>query len=383
MDARDALAGVLAALRDAALDDTLWPRASALIDETLGTRGNSIVVGDRYEGGIQVVFFATYWRGERRQDLEREYIQNYHPWDERVPRLRQLPDSKLVRVADLYTEEETKTSPTFNEFLPRSTTGRDGLVARLDMPRGSHITWAISEPIQQEGWGSDQIEIIEGLLPHVRHLVRTRQAVVRAQARGTSLEKMLENTRIGVIHLDRRGRIVEANSRALALLRRGSGLFERKGFLGAWLPADDAKLQRLLEGALPPFGAQAAAGSMAVSRFPDVSKLVLHINPVGDRWLDFGSRRVAALVLVVDPVSRPTLDVELVRETLGLTPAETEVAVMLAEGRTTSEIARATARQVSTVYMLIRRAYRKLGISRQADLVRLVLALADVSASRR
>lgn len=56
---------------------------------------------------------------------------------------------------------------------------------------------------------------------------------------------------------------------------------------------------------------------------------------------------------------------------------------MLAEGRTTSEIARATARQVSTVYMLIRRAYRKLGISRQADLVRLVLSLADVSASRR
>ena len=299
MDARDALAGVLAALRDAALDDTLWPGTSALIDETLGTRGNSIVVGDRYEDGIQVVFLATYWRGERRQDLEREYIQNYHPWDERVPRLRQLPDSKLVRVIDLYTEEETKTSPTFNEFLPRSTTGRNGLVARLDMPRGSHITWAISEPIQQDGWGDDQIEIIESLLPHVRHLVRTRQAVVRAQARGSSLEKMLENTRIGVIHLDRRGRIVEANSRALALLRRGNGLFEHKGFLGAWLPADDAKLQRLLDGALPPFGGQAAAGSMAVSRFPDLSKLVLHVNPVGDRWLDFGSRRVAALVLVV------------------------------------------------------------------------------------
>ena len=383
MDARDALAGVLAALRDAALDDTLWPHTSALIDETLGTRGNSLLVGDPYEDGIEVVFYAAYWRGERRQDLEREYIQNYHPWDERVPRFRKLPDSKLVRVIDLYTAEEAKTSPTFNEFLPRSTTGRNGLMVRLDLPRGSHLTWAIGEPAQREGWGSEQIEIIECLLPHVRHLVRTRQAMVRAQARGASLEKMLQNTRIGVIHLDRRGRIVEANSRALDVLRRGSGLCERKGFLGAWLPADDAKLQRLLDGALPPFGAQAAAGSIAVSRFPDLSKLVLHISPVGDRWLDFGSRRVAALVLVADPVSRPRLDAELVREALGLTPAETQVAVMLAEGRTTGEIARATARQVSTVYMLIRRAYRKLGISRQADLVRLVLSLADVSASRR
>ena len=62
----------------------------------------------------------------------------------------------------------------------------------------------------------------------------------------------LETTRSGVIHLDRRGRIVEANDRARDILRRADGLSDQGGFLGAWLPADNANLQRLLARALPP-----------------------------------------------------------------------------------------------------------------------------------
>ena len=70
------------------------------------------------------------------------------------------------------------------------------------------------------------------------------------------------------------------------------------------------------------------------------------------------------------------------RELLGLTTAESQVAVLLSEGTTARDIATATNRQASTIYTLIKRAYRKLGISRQAELVRLVLSLADVSAFR-
>ena len=121
---------------------------------------------------------------------------------------------------------------------------------------------------------------------------------------------------------------------------------------------------------------------MTIRRSPNLPKLVLHINPVGDYWLDFGARRVAALVLVVDAGSQPRLDAELVAEVLGLTPAESRVAIMLSEGRTVRDIAMAMGRQEGTVHELLKRSYKKLGISRQVDLVRLVLPLADVSALR-
>ena len=121
---------------------------------------------------------------------------------------------------------------------------------------------------------------------------------------------------------------------------------------------------------------------MTVRRSLVSPKLALHLSPVHDGGLDFGTRSVAAMVLLVDPASRPRLDARLVAEALGLSPAESQVAVMLAEGRTLRDIADATGRRQGTVKVLLRRAYKKLGISRQVDLVRLVLSLPDVSPRR-
>ena len=99
--------------------------------------------------------------------------------------------------------------------------------------------------------------------------------------------------------------------------------------------------------------------------------------------MDFGARRVAAVSLVVDPASRSRVDPALVASALGLTPTESKVAVMLSEGRTAREIAVETGRQEGSVYMVIKRAYKKLDVCRQVDLVRLVLSLADMSDPRR
>ena len=56
-----------------------------------------------------------------------------------------------------------------------------------------------------DGWGSSKITLLEALLPQVRQFVRVRQALVRAEARDTTASALLDNPRIGVIHLDRRG----------------------------------------------------------------------------------------------------------------------------------------------------------------------------------
>ena len=50
---------------------------------------------------------------------------------------------------------------------------------------------------------------------------------------------------------------------------------------------------------------------------------------------------------------------------LGLTPAETEIAVLLAEGRTVRDIAATTGRGYSTVQTHLKHIFTKLGISRR------------------
>ena len=83
---------------------------------------------------------------------------------------------------------------------------------------------------------------------------------------------------------------------------------------------------------------------------------------------------MAALVLVVDPSSRPRVDAGMVAEALGLTPAQSEVAALLAAGSSVRDIAEATGRKENAVHKHLKQAYKRLGISRQAELVRLVLS---------
>ena len=293
-----------------------------------------------------------------------------------MPRVTQLPDSRLVQVTDLYTEPERRTSATYNESL--AVAGyQDGLNVRLDGPGDTSIFWALADSTRRGGWGSRQIRVIESLLPHLRHFLQVRHALGGAQAMSTCLSGLLDDTRLGVIQLDRRGRIIETNDRARGLLPHGSGLFEQDGFLHARVPADDTRLQELVADALPRFGSQASGDSMTVLRWPSRSRQVIHILPVGDRQKDFGLGRVAALVLVVEPGSTVQLDAELVASALGLTETESQVAVALAMGKTVSDVAKERGQKVSTTRFHVKQIHTKLGISRQADLIRLVLTLGN------
>ena len=78
------------------------------------------------------------------------------------------------------------------------------------------------------------------------------------------------------------------------------------------------------------------------------------------------------------PIFHPRLDPDVVTRTLGLTPAESQVAVWLADGKSVRDIALATGLTEGAIYWHLKQVYRKLPISRQVDLVRLVLSIAEV-----
>ena len=251
--------------------------------------------------------------------------------------------------------------------------GHEGLLVRFDGPDGLRIIWGTGNPAGN-GWQSARLQLLERLLPHIHRSVLIRQALAAADALGAGLAGLLDNDRIGVVHLDRGGRVLEANAPTLEILRRGDGLLDRDGTLDAWLPADRSRLRRLLGRALPDYFSEApTGGSMTVQRPSGRSRLGLHVSPVGDRSADFGGRRVAALLLLVDPARRPRIDAARVAVTLGLTPSEGRTAV-LAEGLKVREIAAATRWRETYVRWLVQQVFRKLGVSGQVALVRQVLA---------
>ena len=123
-------------------------------------------------------------------------------------------------------------------------------------------------------------------------------ALAGVDALGGSLAQLLEATGLGVIHLDPRGRILEANDPARELLRSGEALFDARGLLYAKAPEENVALQALL-----------------------------------------------------------------------------------AEGRSVPEIASATGRAEGTTRTHLKNVFAKHGLSRQADLIRLVLSVLDAPGS--
>ena len=338
-----------------------------------------LIVGEGFDDDVRIYFARYLRRGESVHGLAREYYDVYHPHDEGIPRLRRLPHGQLVHVRDLYTEDELRNSPAYNEGL-RNFGAQNGLNVRFDGPDGLRIVWGTGDPVGGGGWQSARLALFERLLPHVHRSVLIRQALAAADALGTGLAGMLENDRIGVVQLDRGGRVLAANGPALELLRRGDGLLDRDGALQASLPADRSNLRRLLGRALPGglWGEALVGGSMTIQRPSGRSRLGLHVSPVGDRAADFGGRRVAALVLLVDPARRPRIDAQRVATMLGLSQSEARVSVLLAEGLKVREIAAATGFAENYVRWLIQQVYKKLGVSGQVAMVRQVLAAASV-----
>ncbi|MCY4120436.1 MAG: hypothetical protein OXG72_05885 [Acidobacteria bacterium] len=167
--------------------------------------------------------------------------------------------------------------------------------------------------------------MIERLLARVRQCVLFRHGLIEARALENRSRGCRTSRGTGVIRLGGRARIVEANDRAVELLRQGAAVSARDGGLHAVHPADDAKPQQLLVRAVSPVG-PGAAGSMLLRRPLDVPRLVLHVAPVGGRLTGGRIRRVAALVLIRDLTRRPRFDAGAVASALGLTPSESSVA---------------------------------------------------------
>lgn len=381
MNGQERFECILASLHAAAFDDAHWVAASALIDEACGAKGNHLVFSNGgYDDDLRILFMRFCYRGEHRREWEREFLTNDYPVAEHLPLLRQLPDSKIAHITELLSETQLKQSVTYNEMMPRYHF-QDGLNVRFDGPEGSRIIWGIADPTDGTGWSTDRIDMVTRLRPHIRQFVRVRHALVEAKARQTTLESLLENTRAGMIELDRNRRIVAANERAQELLRKGVLLSDRTGMLHLAVLNDNTNLQRLLDRALPRFGGQGESASMVIMdpyHYPPAVSIVLHVTPVEDQETDFRALRPAALVLAIEPKEQGRIDRQVLRTELGLSAAESEVVALLAMGKSIREIEVAIGRGEHTVRWHIKQAHAKLGVSRQAELARIVQAVGGI-----
>ena len=381
MAGADRFGRVVEHLYDAALGDVPWDSAVGAMNDLIRTTGQSITYVAVGPGGRPELEWSRFFvAAECRDDLRQLYYRDYYWRDEAIPRLAGLNDGELAWKSDLYTDREMKTSAAYNEFRVANN-NQNGLFTAMHGLSGSGIVWSCGNSTERDGWGHDQVRVIRLLAPHIHQATRVRRAMADARALGASRAGLLENRRMGLIQLDRRGRIMEANDRARRILVERDGIRDAGGLLTAGHAGENEELQRLLSRALPRHGAQGVGGSMRITRRRTRTPLVLEIHPARSTGAGVGARSVEAQVLVVDPASRPRVDPALLVKLLGLAPAESRIAVMVAAGQTVPGIALSLGCAESTVKTHLKRVYRKLGIRKQTELVHRVMSLATLGGS--
>jgi DNA-binding CsgD family transcriptional regulator len=189
----------------------------------------------------------------------------------------------------------------------------------------------------------------------------------------TGTEGTLDLLRTGVILVEPGGRVVFANTAASQVLGIADGLEVSGGLLVATASDSESRLaDRLTAAFARPRSFDRS--SLCVSRDPGIPGLQVTIVAAA-------GAPACATVLVTDPVADISTAAPRLRELYGLTGAESSVAVLIASGH---DVASAAAqREVSreTVRWLLKRCFEKMGVRRQLDLTRLVLASAPVLAS--
>ncbi len=172
----------------------------------------------------------------------------------------------------------------------------------------------------------------------------------------------------GVVLLDARGRVLDANSLAVRLLKAGDGMAVRSGRFVFADAALDARLSRLLD----------RRDSIAADRIVPLAARVRRSNGASYRVVvtpvprDADERDVAFVALIYAPDEQRDIATDVLRELYALTPAQAQVARSLFAGRSVEESAAALNLSLNTVRTHLKQIFTRCEVQSQAELLHLL-----------
>ena len=184
------------------------------------------------------------------------------------------------------------------------------------------------------------------------------------------LQTALDRVGLAIFLVTKAGELAFANTAGRGLLEKRDGLYEQRRRLHASGRADNVALEAALDHVIDAGGNNKTLPLLIVER-EGAAPLTISIVPSPFTTTEQGE--VGAIVFAVDP----DMDIKdltaAVCRAYGLTRVETELAYQLASGRTLQEATTSMRLKSETTKGYLRSVFSKMGVSRQPDLIRLIL----------
>lgn len=224
---------------------------------------------------------------------------------------------------------------------------------------------AVKQSAEEGALPPHEQEAIPVLGPQKTEMVTLGEEIAAAWIAGAT--ETLAALGIGTILVDRLGRIVEVNPMAEALL--GSDFQVRQGrFLGPRRACE--RLERAIQNALS--GKLACDGAPILMERRGTSSLMANVVPL-ITLIDNPLARGCLLVTLKELGLPESPQTERLQQALGLTRRQAEIAEALARGGRVETIAEQSGVSPSTIRTHIKDLFLRLGVTRQSDLVALVV----------
>jgi len=356
----------VAAIFDAVVDEGQTSAALEAVAKFVGVSGAGSVMLNKFTGQISS---AAWWGSFTGRPAD--YVSHYGKIDpSRALWDKAAASGRLLRVSESLPPSVLRHDEWYNEWLLAGGVC-DILGTTLYESPSRKISCGLYRAIGDVDPSPRDAERLQALMPLLQNAARLRVWLIDAGYRSVLGSGRLQHLARGAILTDAGGRVVEANQAAERILRLGDGLTIRDGQICARRNFETTKLACLIASAAGS-GRGLSAGCMLVTRDGGRPSYVIRVGPVsaGEAGYDLPM----AVVLVSVPNDNRVSEGELA-ELYGLSPAESRVAIALAQGKRLTELAAEWGLQITTLRTQLSSILKKCEVERQSDLVRIVSSI--------
>lgn len=359
---------LLGQVYDAALDERLWSSLGPQI--AVAFEASSTAIQTRLpDSGATKILTRT---SNITEEMDRAYCEYYCKHDVWYHRARRFGIGEIFTSDALVSDSELAHSEFFADWCRHAE--QFYIIGSLFAVSGTtQAALGIHRAIGSPKFDGCNKTLFALFLPHLHRALQIRERLAESGAAAGVALDALERTGMAAVVTSGNGHILYSNREAERLLRAGEGVAAIGGRLASVQRPTNDRLLGLIHHAARTASDKGAApgGALAIERDERLPLTVL-VAPFRSAKDGFGAPMPAAIIFIRDPERVTPAAVDL-QSLFGLTPAESGIAALLSEGRTTEDIAARCRIAPNTVRVHLKSIFAKTGTSRQAQLVALVL----------
>lgn len=373
---------LLSALYQGPLEETPWQSFLPLCRELLNAKVISLVLRPPAVGDRGVILNQL--RAEKNSDNTPLTVQLADPNDWQIDVYREqffaldpfinLPPGKVFTLQELLPDAALRTSEYYHQYL-KPVGVLHILGADIGAPGDFQARLRFSRGPEEPAFSADDKALCALLVPHLERAIAIHARLNRTESERDLFAGAVAQLDVGTILLDEHGKFLKANAPASQILAERDGLQVSHQQLELASRQRTQELQQAIRRVLSSAHRNEAAvvEALRVQRPSGRADLGLMVRMVPQyQWAESQSRPAVA-IFISDPEQSGAASQQALTQLFGLTRAEAALATLLTRGLALQEAAAELQISPHTARAQLRSIFSKTGVTRQAELIRLLV----------